>query len=348
MARIARGYTLIELLVVIAVIAVLIGLLLPAVQAAREAARRIQCVNNMKQLGLAMHNYHDNHNVLPSGVIAAAKCPRDIFVGCQNTPWFVLMLPQFEQQDLANAFNYPLGSEGPLAPAPLGFFANSTVAATKIAVFQCPSDRQNDYKISPAIAAGFLSGPTESKGNYAVNWGNTYWGQDIPNPAGVLTDPVTLAPAQFLPSPFGFGGSINVASISDGLVTTVLMAEVIQGSLYDQRGVVWSTAMGAGSFTSRFAPNHFNDYYGLENGRDLLTSPEVCDNEPGQMLPCAAANGANPRQRAFAGSKSRHPGGVNALFGDGSIRFIKDSIAAATWIALNTRAAGEVIDSNAY
>ena len=115
----ARGFTLIELLVVIAIIAVLIALLLPAVQSAREAARRAQCVNNCKQLGLAMHNYHDVNNGLPPGRIWQAgwfgSCGYNFFQ-CQDTSWFVLMLPQFEQQNLANAFNYSLGVGGPLLP----------------------------------------------------------------------------------------------------------------------------------------------------------------------------------------------------------------------------------------
>ena len=112
-----RAFTLIELLVVIAIIAVLIALLLPAVQAAREAARRAQCVNNLKQLGLAMHNYHDVNNGLPPGRIWQAGlngCGYNFFQ-CQDTSWFVLMLPQFEQGNLANAFNYSLGAGGPLA-----------------------------------------------------------------------------------------------------------------------------------------------------------------------------------------------------------------------------------------
>jgi prepilin-type N-terminal cleavage/methylation domain-containing protein len=105
-----RGFTLIELLVVIAIIAVLIALLLPAVQAAREAARRVQCVNNMKQLGLALHNYHDVNNALPPGRIWSGSGFPTIFSGQQNTTWFCLMLPMFEQGVLANAYNYSLGA----------------------------------------------------------------------------------------------------------------------------------------------------------------------------------------------------------------------------------------------
>src|SRR5262249_55541339 len=139
------GFTLIELLVVIAIIAVLIALLLPAVQAAREAARRAQCTNNCKQLGLAMHHYHHSPKTLDPGrhwLQQAGGCNVNFFAGCQSTPWFCMMLPQFEQQPLANAYNYDLGSEG---PAGAGYFANSTVVATKIRVFQCPSDREMTF-----------------------------------------------------------------------------------------------------------------------------------------------------------------------------------------------------------
>src|SRR6266511_2104200 len=109
------AFTLIELLVVIAIIAVLIALLLPAVQSAREAARRAQCINNMKQLGLAMHNYHSGNNCLPTGnvrgvglalVPGADACGTNIFDNCQNTPWFCLMLPFIEQGSLYNSFNF--------------------------------------------------------------------------------------------------------------------------------------------------------------------------------------------------------------------------------------------------
>ena len=148
----------------IAIIAVLIALLLPAVQAAREAARRIQCVNNMKQLGLAIQNYHDSANSFPPGRIwtpSPTQAFPTILAGVQNTPWFVLMLPQFEQQALYSSFNFALGSEGPNAPFPLGFLANSTVESNKVGMFQCPSDNINTYVFPAPLnlsAWGFRDG----------------------------------------------------------------------------------------------------------------------------------------------------------------------------------------------
>ena len=130
------GFTLIELLVVIAIIAVLIALLLPAVQSAREAARRAQCTNNLKQLGLSIANYESANNVLPSGDIYGVGnglCSSPGFGnGCQNTPWFVLMLPFIEQGPLYNSFNASIGIEG---PSLLGYLVNSTVHRTLIPSF---------------------------------------------------------------------------------------------------------------------------------------------------------------------------------------------------------------------
>src|SRR5271170_6193509 len=167
------GFTLIELLVVIAIIAVLIALLLPAVQAAREAARRIQCTNNLKQLGLAMANYESSNNCYPSADIFGTNnglCSGFGFGnGCQNTPWFVLMLPYIEQSSLYSAFNASIGVEGVNF---LGYLANSTVETTTIASFQCPSDNQQKFSIAVLASLAGLSGPNWfiSKGNYGVNW----------------------------------------------------------------------------------------------------------------------------------------------------------------------------------
>ena len=177
-----RGFTLIELLVVIAIIAVLIALLLPAVQAAREAARRIQCTNNLKQLGLGIANYESANNSLPIGTVfgvGVVPCTSpDFNNNCQNTPWFVLMLPFFEQGPLYNSFNAAIGMEGPGMP---GFVINSTVFTTKIASFQCPSDNSNIFSfaaLSAATGGQFPPFPwSPTKGNYGINWGNTDYGQ---------------------------------------------------------------------------------------------------------------------------------------------------------------------------
>ncbi len=335
-----RAFTLIELLVVIAIIAVLIALLLPAVQAAREAARRAQCVNNLKQLGLAMHNYHDVNNGLPPGRIwqnGLNGCGYNFFQ-CQDTSWFILMLPQFEQSTLANAFNYSLGVGGPLAPLPQGFFANSTVTATKLSVFQCPSDRSQSFQITPAYAGGVLSGPIASKGNYVVAWGNTQWDQtDIVNSTGV--------PVPFLKSAFGHDGRISFATITDGLSNTIFMAEILQGAQYDIRGVVWQSIAGGSHFMSRFTPNKTRDFYGISNVGDALNQVIFCVSEPVLGLPCIGGIGD---RRAFAGPRSHHPGGINTLMGDGSVRFMKDSVNNATWVGLNSIGGGEVISADSY
>ena len=334
-----RGFTLIELLVVIAIIAVLIALLLPAVQSAREAARRIQCVNNCKQLGIALHNYHDVNGGLPPGRIWQAGlngCGYNFFQ-CQDTTWFILMLPQFEQQPLANAFNYQLGVGGPLAPLPQGFFANSTVMATKMSVFQCPSDRNITFQITPAYVGGALSGPRASKGNYVVNWGNTQWDQ---------TD-ITVAgkPVTYLKSPFGHDGKVSFASVTDGLSNTAFMAEILQGATFDIRGVIWQSIAGGSHYMSRLTPNKPNDFYGSTLVGDQLNQVFFCVSEPVLGLPCTGGVGD---RRSFAGPRSWHPGGVNVLFGDGSVRYVKNTVNAPVWISINSMMSGEVISSDSF
>ena len=337
-----RGFTLIELLVVIAVIGVLVALLLPAVQAAREAARRIQCTNNCKQLGLALHNYHDVHDMITPGRIwqqGLLGCSRDLyFSNCQNTPWFTLMLPQFERPDLFNAFNYDIGSIGLLTPLPVGFFANATVTGTKIGLFQCPTDRDNPYHVSQDLFGGALSGPQLTRGNYGVNWGNTQWGQeDI-----VVNGKV----ARFLQSPFGQQCNIRFATVTDGLSNTVFMAELRQGILNDFRGLIWTSYPGGSSYITRFAPNGFQDYYGSGISADVVTSAFYGVDEPGQGLPIVVIPG--PAGIAFSGARSLHPGGMNALYGDGSVRFVKNTIDPSIWIGINSINGGEVIGADSY
>jgi prepilin-type N-terminal cleavage/methylation domain-containing protein/prepilin-type processing-associated H-X9-DG protein len=372
MSQRRRGFTLIELLVVIAIIAVLIALLLPAVQAAREAARRAQCSNNLKQLGLALHNYESANNCFPSATIYNVNVPPCTSPGfgnnCQNTPWFLLMLPYIEQGPLYNSFNASVGMEGvTVQGVPGGFIINSTIFTTKIATFQCPSDNISQYSLQTIFQLPWQA----SKGNYGINWGNTDQGQAI------LGGNFTKFPALFLQSPFGVSRTGNgpfncrIASVTDGTSNTNFVSEILQGATDDIRGTMWVDNAGAGSFMTRFAPNGYQDYVALVapwstsigvlpfNNYDniatlggssgLGSSPasagSLCDSQPGQQLGCynQASEGSE-----FAGSRSRHPGGVNSLFGDGSVHFMKSGINAYIWVNLGSINAGEVISSDQY
>src|SRR5258708_4352257 len=271
MSQRRRGFTLIELLVVIAIIAVLIALLLPAVQAAREAARRIQCTNNLKQLGLALHNYESSNNSFPVASVfgvgtfamPGVQCTSPGFGnGCQETPWFVLMLPYIEQGPLYNAFNASIGIEG---PSLLGYLANSTVMTTKIASFQCPSDNEQVFSFAALSAATGGSVPafpwSPTKGNYGVNWGNADYGQGVAG--GFFTRNL------YLQSPFGINANatgpmtIRVASITDGTSNTQFVSEILQGAADDIRGTIWTDHPGSGSYMTRFTPNGRQDYVPL-------------------------------------------------------------------------------------
>jgi prepilin-type processing-associated H-X9-DG protein len=356
---------------VIAIIAVLIALLLPAVQAAREAARRIQCTNNLKQLGLSLHNYESANNSFPSASIFGLNglCSGPGFGnGCQNTPWFVLMLPYIEQGALFNAFNASIGVEG---PAFMGYFANSTVEITRIASFQCPSDNVQTFSIAIIGGlAGFTANWQVSKGNYGVNWGNADYGQGAAG--GYFTR------ALYLQSPFGISANatgpqlVRISSVTDGLSNSQFVSEILQGATDDLRGTMWADNPGAGSYMTRFTPNGYIDYVPLlqpwasaipasslvgDNMDNLPTflgsrpgsSPpnpgSLCDSMPVQQLACFDQGSQGGE---FTGTRSRHPGGVNTLFGDGSVHFMKNSISATTWIQLGSISAGEVISSDQY
>lgn len=338
------GFTLIELLVVIAIIAVLIALLLPAVQAAREAARRIQCTNNMKQLGLAIHTYESAHGSLPVGRVwksVPGYAFPGFFMGPQNTNWFTQLLPQLEQVAASNAFNFAIGLEGvpDSTGMPLGFSVNSTVYLTRVSTFQCPSDSVGELRITwPTNGTLILA----TRGNYVASWGNTVWSQLNTAGGGAAT---RNQPTLFRSSAFGHQ-PVRLSGITDGTNSTIFMGEVIQGSQNDARGAVWTSAS---VFMSRFTPNGRNDYYGVIDpplgGGDRL-GDGFCVNEPGRQLPCITV--PFPFYDFYAGSKSRHPGGVNAGFGDGSVRFIKDSINEQIWVGLNSISGGEVLSSDSY
>jgi prepilin-type N-terminal cleavage/methylation domain-containing protein/prepilin-type processing-associated H-X9-DG protein len=340
-ARRRAGFTLIELLVVIAIIGVLVALLLPAIMAAREAARRIQCTNNLKQFALAANAYHDIHNMLPPGRIwrplPGLPFPT-FFSGVQNTTWFSLLLPQIEQTGLSAAFNFDTGIEGPLiGGVPPGFAANATVLRTQMAVFQCPSDSTEEFR----AVLGAVGEVVATRGNYLASWGNTQWGQQN-SAAGAAT---LNLPVLYKKSAFGHQGT-RFSDIRDGLSSTILFSEGVQGRENDVRGLVWSVGC---NFTSRYTPNATKDFYGVADppgGGGDRVGVGFCVSDPGQGLGCVEV--PFPWLDVYIGPRSRHSSGVHAAFGDGSVKYLKNSVDPLIWMGLNTIRGGEILSADSY
>ena len=321
-----HAFTLVELLVVIAIIGILIALLLPAVQAAREAARRAQCLNNLKQISLAVHNYHDANRAIMVGAY-----------GCCWGTWKVAMLPYIEQQPLFQLYEHgPKGtaSDGygdPPSPRPwrnrYSHPVNMRVTTVQIPTFLCPSDRPN----API-------GDIKSH-SYAANYGNTViWyteGRAHPSDSTLvhMGAPFDWVRVGAVPE-VGGGRSQNFSAITDGLSNTLLFGEVIIGQGRDLRGFSWWG--DASGFTTYMPPNSplpdriYTDYY--------------CQNVKPNP-PCDVSTSAEPTNFA---SRSRHPGGVQVSFCDGSARFISETIDLKIWRALSTARGSEPISGSQY
>jgi len=314
------GFTLVELLVVIAIIGVLVALLLPAVQAAREAARRTSCGNNLKQIGLAMHNTHDTMQTLPPGMGP---------YGCCWGTWQVLVLRYMEQGNVSELYQNwggddatygdgPAAQSGTTYPRYSSSPNTTNVTNKRFKSFSCPSDMNN----SP------FGGLTNH--NYAANWGNTTYNQ--------TTYPSTTV--TFQGAPFGMAKSKtagqrmrgeNFSSITDGLSNTLMASEVLQGQKSDLRGFTWWG--DAAGFTAYESPN--------TSVPDRIYSDTYCNNLPLQNLPCAVSDGSNPTRFS---SRSRHPAGVQSVMCDGAVRFTPNSVNLAVWRAMSTSRGSETIE----
>jgi prepilin-type N-terminal cleavage/methylation domain-containing protein/prepilin-type processing-associated H-X9-DG protein len=358
----SRGFTLIELLVVIAIIAVLIALLLPAVQAAREAARRAQCVNNLKQMALAVHNYQSANQAIPSGCLY--PCPAVGPSGAVCWGWgaspLVSVLQYLEQVTMFNAYNSSGGVYGSYPPAtngPTNWWANTTVFNLQIGTYLCPSDGR---VIQSAVAnyVGNIGGP------FALS---PYSGTIIPSGANIGDVPSAMRSSATI---------IDFNSVIDGTSNTALWSEAVTGSTqtivtgsgqaekrayFDTKVNDKTTTVAAvTSFLAKckgLPPGTTNQghsrgtawqisypYYSIYNVYNHVGTPNsrICSNA------VAAGNTGVVDVFGTAPPTSFHPGGVNLALADGSVRFIKDSVNQTNWWALGTRNGGEVISADAY
>lgn len=342
------GFTLIELLVSISVIAILIAFTLPAVQAGREAARKMQCANNLKQLGLALHNYHDAHRTLPPGTVTRFPSVRHAFEilftqgglfalehSTPEIPWIFQLYPFIEESSAWDAFDANTGTFGHVDLRPpyqlSGINANAATLQHRVIMLQCPSDSDSSFHYDVNKLVGHdLGAPVldAARGNYVVNWGNTTWEQDADLDGDGTPDPG----CEFRDAPFARGRSIRLSKVTDGLDSTVFLSEVLKGLRVDGRGAILTPIPGGSLYMSRFAPNGTRDAWGVfpYGAGDQMPFPATCNSDSG--IPCRY----NPARFAtFAGARSRHTGGVQILLGSGAVRFASDGIDSSVWQALH-------------
>jgi len=336
--RTRRGFTLIELLVVIAIIAILIGLLLPAVQKVREAAARAKCSNNVKQLALACHNYADQNGGLPPAFVEVqyTDYPYDNNIGPN---WAVLLLPHIEQGAMYNQVQASIQSWMVPGTNPSGDGTWKNIRGNTIPSLICPSDSNTTMC---SLNLGNVS--NWARGNYAANCGPSYGNAGTTfrtNGSSTSTGPWGY-PGQ---GPFSvYTGTsskkgMGIQQIQDGSSNTVLFGEVVNstGQANDPRAV-WAFGLAGSSTMNAHAdgdctrPNDQNGINGAQCSDDIRDAPNAPLQNGSNWTSC------NSNQ---ATARSRHTGGVNVALADGSVRFVRDSITQQQWWIVNASNDGQ-------
>jgi prepilin-type N-terminal cleavage/methylation domain-containing protein len=326
------AFTLVELLVVIAIIGVLVSLLLPAVQAAREAARRSQCSNNLKQFGLAQHNYSDAYkSFTPGGFHFAGGTGSNADSTSWGPSWVVMVLPYIEQTNLYNIYDFKVhrSRETP----------NSNVVSQRIPTAICPSDGGNKEPCTTNGTATGASGPTAfERGNYAANCGS---GNAFST--GNFTDyPEERGPFNLSGSTTGRWYAGKFADIEDGTSNTILLAEIVAGDRPGDIRGAWGYPTGvyiSGGNPANVSPRVFLPPNGNALDDALRDRPSRCSaGNNDRYLRCLAEP-----SRAFQTARSKHPGIVQVCMADGSVRPVVNTINLTTWLRLLAQADGQVV-----